>query len=336
MKSAIAIGTSIFIIFLVAFLLLGSWQEKPSFVPLRSINIGNALDAPKDIQWDVEMKKEYFSLIQEAGFNAVRLPIRFSDYAKESVDYKLDEEFMDEIDLYIEEALKHDLRIILDLHHFEEIMLHPEDNHELFLSIWEQLSTRYQDYSDDVIFELLNEPKENLNGEQWNQYIKDALAIIRQTNPSRKVIVGPGHYNSLDYLKALELPEDPHLIVTFHYYEPNDFAFQGNPYHQGFEDLHGIEWNAEDEEVDYIKRRFTIVKEWADARNLPVYLGEFGINKEAPYESRIRWTAIVRQQAEEHGFSWGYWELASSFGIYDPKTGEWDQRMLDALLSTND
>ena len=70
-------------------------SRKTSF--RKCINIGNALEAPKNISWDVTMKAEYFDIIKNAGFDSVRLPVRFSDYVNEKT-YILDEEFMKEID----------------------------------------------------------------------------------------------------------------------------------------------------------------------------------------------------------------------------------------------
>ncbi len=297
----------------------------------RSINIGNALDAPRDNPWDVTMKAEYFKAIKNAGFDTVRLPVRFSDYGKNAPNYELDASFMEQIDSYIKEALENNLTIILDFHHFDEIMQNPEQYHDCFIKIWEQLSVRYQDYPSKLIFEILNEPKDNLQGELWNTYLAEAISVIRKTNPDRQIMVGPDNYYSIDRLEALRLPDDPNLIVSFHYYEPSNFTFQSNPY-LGFPDVHNLDWNGDANEQNHIKMRFTLVKKWADEHDVPIYLGEFGANKQAPYESRLRWTEEVRKQAEDFGFSWGYWELASHFGIYDPKTGEWDENMLRTLL----
>lgn len=68
------------------------------------MNIGNALDAPKGVPGDVTMKEEYFDIIKKAGFDSVRLPVRFSDYVNKNT-YILDEQFMKKIDKYINYAL---------------------------------------------------------------------------------------------------------------------------------------------------------------------------------------------------------------------------------------
>ena len=44
----------------------------------RGINFGNALDAPREGAWGVVLEEEYFGLVAEAGFDAVRIPVRWS------------------------------------------------------------------------------------------------------------------------------------------------------------------------------------------------------------------------------------------------------------------
>ncbi|MDU7441935.1 MAG: cellulase family glycosylhydrolase, partial [Clostridium sp.] len=155
----------------------------------KCMNIGNALESHPNITGDLQMKAEYFEIIRDAGFDSVRLPVRFSDYVDKTT-YVLDEQFMNTIDNYINYALNDNLTLILDMHHFEEIMEKPEDYKDMFLSIWDQLSSRYAGSSDKLVFELLNEPKENLEGELWNEYLKNAVEVIRSHDKKRKIIVG--------------------------------------------------------------------------------------------------------------------------------------------------
>lgn len=295
------------------------------------INIGNALEAPKNIKWDVQMDEEYLSLIKEAGFDCVRLPVRFSDYINNNNE--LDEEFMEKIDYYINYALDLELKVILDFHHYIEIMNDPLKHKDSFESIWRQLSERYKKYPPELLFELLNEPKDNLTGEVWNNLIKDGVKIIRETNKYRTIIVGPSEFNSLYSLNKLILPEDENILLTFHYYEPNNVTFQGSPYHEGYEELNNIEWRGTEEEIKYLEDRFKIVKEYAEKNNIKVFLGEFGVVKSAPEDTRKRWIEFVKNEALKNGFSYGYWELASEFGVYDIKTKTFNKELLEILTN---
>jgi endoglucanase len=297
------------------------------------INMGNALEAPKAMPWDVTLQDNYFTLIKQAGFDGVRLPVRFSDYAKDQPNAQLDEVFMKNLDEHIQFALKEHLYIILDFHHFNELMAEPEKYHELFLSIWHQLAHRYKEYPPQLVFEVLNEPHQNLSGDLWNTYLAEAVAIIRQENPDRYIVVGGENFNNIDGLEHLVLPKTNRLILTFHYYEPQEFTFQESPY-LGYESYQNIKWLGTTKERQRIADRLVLVQEWAKANHVPVLLGEFGVNEAVPEKMRVTWTTAVRKEAENNGFSWSYWEFGSIFGAYDIKKNQWHDFLLKALLHT--
>jgi endoglucanase len=78
-----------------------------------------------------------------------------------------------------------------------------------------------------VLFELLNEPQGQLTDDLWQEVMLTLLKTVRETNPDRFVIVGPGHVNGNDHLANLHLPDDDRrLIVTIHYYRPMSFTHQ--------------------------------------------------------------------------------------------------------------
>lgn len=329
------VGISCIIIVIVSLCLNYTYSKnnKKEVVNMkRGINIGNALESPKDFQWDVTLKNEYFHDIKDAGFDTVRIPVRLSDYVEDDTTYKIDEEFFTKLDNHINYALDKGLVVILDLHHFQEIMENPQENKEKFLAIWEQVSVRYKSYAKELTFELLNEPIKNLSPDLLNEYLEEGLKIIRKTNPKRTVIIGPYNYYQIDYLDQLKVPKDPNIMVSFHYYEPDYFAFQGNIYHEGYEHLKDITWTKTEEEIKYLQDRFDKVQAWAEENQVSILLGEFGITKEAPRESRKLWIETVRKEAEKRNFAWAYWELASGFGIYDGESGNWDEEILNALI----
>lgn len=297
----------------------------------KGINIGNALDSPKDEDWGVDVELEYFDLIKDWGFDTVRLPVRFSDYVDEN--NVLDETFMQEIDSYVDYALDLGLVVILDLHHFNEIMEDPDAYLDTYVSIWEQLSERYQDYPNELVFELLNEPQGTMSSDDWNEILNIGIEIIRDTNENRNIIIDTYFYSSIDTLNELELPNDDYLIVSVHYYEPIEFTFQGNIYHEGFEYLSGITWTGTTEEISYLEERFQSVADWAAENQVDIFLGEFGVNDMVPDEYRAVWISAVTDMAEKYEFSWAYWEMASAFGFYDASTGVVNEAVLNALIN---
>ena len=299
----------------------------------RGVNLGNMLEAPDEGQWGLFVKEEYFDLIKEAGFDFVRLPVRWNTHAQQEAPYRIDADFFTRVDEVVNWALERDLAIIVDFHHYEEMMRDPWSSRERFLGIWRQVAEHYKDYPSNVVFELLNEPNDQLNASLWNQYLLEALAVVRETNPRRDVVIGPASWNAYDWVSTLDVPDDEHLIVTFHYYLPFQFTHQGAEWVEGSGPWLGTTWAATDAEKAEISAHFDSVLYWAQRHNnVRILLGEFGAYSRADLPSRLRWTEFIAPEAERHGFAWAYWEFASGFGIYDPAAKVWREDLLNALI----
>jgi endoglucanase len=320
-------------------------QPEPTATPnvpvilQRGVNLGNMLEAPKEGEWGLTIQEEYFDLIKEAGFDFVRLPVRWNSHAEENPPFAIDPAFFARVDEVIGWALDHDLAIIIDFHHYEEMATDPWGHKERFLGISQQVAEHYKDEPSNVLFELLNEPNDQLNAALWNQYLAEALAVVRETNPRRDVVIGPASWNAYDWVSTLDLPDDKrsspvdeHLIVTFHYYLPFQFTHQGAEWVDGSDPWLGTTWEATEAEKADITAHFDSVAEWAQRHNVRILLGEFGAYSKADAVSRIRWTEFVAREAERHGFAWAYWEFGSGFGIYDPDGNVWREELLKALI----
>src|SRR5262249_7928843 len=158
-----------------------------------------------------------------------------------------------------------------------------------------------------------------LTDERWNAMVPTLLGEVRKSNPQRVVIVGPGHWNNLNHLEKLRLPEkDRRLIVTFHYYSPFEFTHQGASWVKGINKWKGRTWTGTPEQTEALRKDFAKAAAWSKEQRRPLYLGEFGAYSAADLESRARWLRAVAREAEKHGFSWAYWEFGSGFGVYDP------------------
>lgn len=276
-------------------------------------------------------KEKHFRLLKEAGFQSVRInlhPFRAMDSAN---NFALRQSWLDTLDWAVSNALANGLQVILDLHEFNAMGQDPEGNKERFLSFWRQISTRYKDAPNSVVFEILNEPNKGLTPALWNKYFREALEIIRSTNPERNVIIGPAFWNSVDRLKELDLPQnDRHIIVTVHYYKPMQFTHQGAAW-AGYKDKVGVSWGSESD-MKAVKEDFNRVAEWSKSNNRPIFLGEFGAYDRAPMESRVKYIEFVARTAESFGWSWAYWQFDSDFILWDMKADNWVEPILKALI----
>ncbi len=315
-------------------------QPEPTSIPNtpvilhRGVNFGNMLESPNEGEWGLYAQEGYFDLVKNAGFDFLRLPVSWDAHADGAQPCTIDPEFFFRVDQVLEWAMERNLTIILDFHNYDEMMSNPWGNEERFVAIWKQVSERYKDYPANLLFELMNEPNTALDAQLWNQYAGEALAVIRATNPTRDVVIGPTQWNSYGWISTLDIPDDPHLIVTFHYYEPFHFTHQGAEWvGEEAQGWLGTTWDATNAEKAEVISNFDSVADWSKRHgNVRILLGEFGAYSRGPQNSRVRWTTFVRDQAEAHGFAWSYWELAAGFGIYDPDAKVWRDDLLKALI----
>jgi len=279
------------------------------------------------------MQGAHFRQIREAGFSHVRIPLHpFARMAEAADGYRIDGKWLAVVDWALEQALTNNLTVILDFHEYHAMAREPEALKQKWLAFWRQMATRYASAPDTVLFELLNEPNRALTPELWNGFLVEALALVRESNPRRTVVIGPGEWNSIGKLGELVLPEDDrNIVVTVHYYEPHRFTHQGAPFEGRGEDV-GYPWNATEPERTAIERDFLTAQRWAMQHERPILLGEFGAYDRADMESRVRWTSFVARLAESHGWSWAYWQFDSDFVVYDIDAGKWVEPIRDALV----
>lgn len=297
----------------------------------RGINIGNALEAPNEGEWGVTVKDEYFKIIKDAGFDTVRIPIKWSAHAMTNPPYTIDKAFFDRIDHLVNQSLEQKLYTVINIHHFDELVKDPEAQKERFLSIWQQISEHYRDYPDKLYFEILNEPNGVLD-QYWNDYLAEAIKVIRKSNPDRVLIAGPGNWNNISALENFKLPEDDkNIIVTFHYYNPFWFTHQGAEWVDPSPPI-GKEWEGTDDQKQFIENEILTAVEWAKEHNRQLFMGEFGAYSKADMESRAKWTSFVARTAEKYDIAWAYWEFCSGFGAYDPVLNQWREPLLQALV----
>ena len=294
------------------------------------INFGNMFEAPSLGEWGVEPDSAYFRDIKSKGFASLRLPVRWSTHAMAAYPYTIDKAFMDTIRWAVDLALKNGLPIIVNIHHYEEIMTNPAAHEARFLAFWEQIATQFRNYPDSLYFEILNEPNGNFTPDIWNTYLAEGLAKIRETNPTRMVIIGTANWGGIGGLSQLQLPDDPNIILTVHYYEPFSFTHQGAGW-TGQDMPVGVKWDSTALQTAAIVNDMNTIKQYSQKNNVPVHIGEFGAIGNADDASRAKWTGCLQRVFDANGFSGAYWEYCSGFGVYDPALDCYHTGLLKAL-----
>jgi endoglucanase len=275
-------------------------------------------------------KPRAFRQIRLAGFSNVRIVLQTFEHM--DGDNRLPPQWMASLDAMVGAALDAGLTVILDEHDLMSCAADVEACRVKLPAFWSQVALRYRNAPNKVMFELLNEPHDQLTPERWNVLLAETLATVRQSNPTRTVVVGPGGWNGMEELPALKLPEnDRHIVVTFHYYHPFHFTHQGATWAGGMKDVRDVHWG---EPADYrlIDKEFDQVKAWGVTNRRPILLGEFGAFDPGPLPDRVKWTQAVARSAEAHGFAWTYWYFDGGFGVFDSDRGRWIEPILGALI----
>jgi endoglucanase len=333
---------------------------------MKGINLGNCFDAPAEGAWGTVISEKHFELAAAAGLDHVRLPVRFStpERTDPKAPYAVKEEFWKRIDWAIDQALSHKLGIIIDLHHYEEMMKEPAAHKERMLAIWKQIAERYAKRPPTVAFEILNEPTEKLEPKLLNEITKDAIKVIRAKNKTRLIFADSYFWANARRLAELDLPKDPNVIASFHNYEPILFTHQGAPWMDPrFQTRHVIFPGPPKEPLtplatatteswvgDWFKNYnekpaatnpggpagvfeyFDFASNYVKATGKRVYMGEFGAIEFADAQSRENYVWLVRTEAERRGFGWAYWDDGGSFKAMNPFAGTWNESLKKALL----
>ncbi len=255
--------------------------------------------------------------------------------------------------------------MVLDFHNYEEIQYHPDEHRERFFAIWRQIAARYRNCDSSVYYEVLNEPCVELNY-TWNEFLKDAVKEIRKIDPYHTLITSGAQWGNIYGLADLKMPEgEENIICTFHTYYPIPFTHQGVDFAtEEFRYMKGISWPGPPKKPLKIDRRlmkykwftewvnmyqtlpyeenpagptpilneFDLAEKWEKENSVPIWLGEFGVNKIADMQSRIKWTEFLVQECKKRGYTWAYWDFGGNCSVYNIKRGKWEEGLLKVLF----
>ena len=295
----------------------------------RCINLGSALEAPNEGDWGYIIEEEHLDLIKQAGFDTVRLPVRWSVHADTIAPYTIDPKLLARVDEVVGWAEAAGLQVIVNVHHYDALNEAPDTHEPRLDAIWDQLSSHYAGASDAVIFETLNEPHTNMTTPRTDAMNQRVLARLRAEHPDRWVILGTAFWGNLSALEESQPVYDPRVMLTYHDYSPMEFTHQG----AGWSDYEetDLRWGTRDDVAEMMTDLDKAVAVQERFR-MPVFVGEFGVYEGVPVEQRARWTRAMREGLEARGLSWCYWDFAGSLKAYDVGREAWLPEIKASLL----
>lgn len=284
--------------------------------------------------------------IAELGFDHVRMPIDEMHMWDEQG--KRDEGAFETLHDSIRWSLARDLKVVVDLHilrshHFnaaEKPLWTDPAEQERFVSLWRDLSNALRNYpTDKVVYELMNEPVAD-DPDEWNRLAAKAFYAVRELEPERSVMIGSNMWQGAGTFDELEVPDDPRIILSYHFYEPFMFThyktgwnfmkhYDGEVRYPGMilsrEQYETLPENLQGELERFVEATFDkqhleelMEKPLRKAREmgLPLYCGEFGVYSAAPDDDTVQWYADMLELFEKHDVSWANWNYKSDqFGF---------------------
>ncbi|MCR5203384.1 MAG: cellulase family glycosylhydrolase [Lachnospiraceae bacterium] len=260
-----------------------------------------AWGAPKTTQAMIDGYKQY-------GFNTVRIPVSWSNMIDENdPEYKINDAFMNRVEEVVNYCINADMYVIVNIHWdsgwWSQFGAGDKWNakaHARFTSFWTQISNRFKDYSDKLIFEAANEEfceafnheidsegyrksvdmTGNLDSDGWyqlsNELNQEFVDIVRASggnNEYRHLLIS-GIRTDIDLTcdERFKMPTDPKnpdvnkLSVSVHYYTPWDYCGNNQP---------TLEWGSDEDKQEMLDK-FTMMEKFTKA-GYGVMIGEYSV-----------------------------------------------------------
>lgn len=251
--------------------------------------------------------EEDFVVLKEEGVNCLRLPITYFEMA--NGDGSLKQTAFDRLDWFVEEAAKHGIYTLIDMHgafgsqngkdHSGDItypdvgdFFGNEDNIKKTIALWEAIATRYNGNPWVAGYDLLNEPGGALGTEQFEVYdrlYKAVRAIDQDHIIQMQAIWEPTH------LPNPTLYGWENVVYQYHFY--------------GWTDINNLDYQKAfiDSKVDFVNQQTNY--------NVPLLVGEF------TFFSNVDSWEYGLHVFDEQGWSYTSWTYKvagdnSSWGMY--------------------
>lgn len=283
--------------------------------------------------------KAMIDAVKSAGFNAVRVPVTWSQHIDDSNGYKIDEEWMARVKEVVDYVMDNDMYCILNVHHdvggsswLKASESNINSNKEKFESLWTQIADEFEGYSNKLMFEGFNEILDEDNNWVYpgksagdavntlNQIFVDTVRKTGGNNAERCLIVntyaaGTGSSQLDDFVVPTDTAENA-LMVEVHYYSPGSYCTEissdGNDQKVWTEN--GGKSTA-DGTLYNLYEHFT-------SKGIPVIIGEFGAANKDNESDRAEWAGYLVENAKKYGMKCFWWdgggkiESDSEYGYY--------------------
>lgn len=279
--------------------------------------------------------------VKDMGFQTIRIPVTWSIHC--DANGVVDPSWMARVKEVVGYAYDLGMYVILNSHHdnryydlggcAKSAQLR-EENIGRMQFLWRQIAEAFQEYDERLIFETLNEPRNEGSLWEWiggtkaerrvlfqlNREIVDTIRAAGGSNRTRYIMI-PGYaaLSSKRILEEMDIPEDDRVIISVHAYSPQEFAFSGTG--------SGVFDDRDRRELDQL---FALLNDTFIQRGIPVIIGEFGAVNKANPEDRCAWADCYVRGAKQYGIACVVWDNnagegtgSEKFGLYNRSERSW-------------
>ena len=319
-----------------------------------STAIGNpegSIDAEK--AWGNPVVTEaMIQAVKKAGFNAIRIPIRWQCHITDKQTMNIDPAWIARIKTVVGWCLDNDLKVIINAHHEKWLESNPtytykDDNCNKLALLWTNIASEFANYDNRLAFAGTNEvhikdnwkepTAENLAVQNaYNQTFVDAVRATGGNNAKRHLIVqtyvcNPWFgINNGDFIipKDLDGNGNNYMSVEFHYYQPWSYAGDCTYDYWGNFNKDTGDKPTDDEKTmtDFFDQ---VVNTWSN-KGLGIVIGEWGVtdhyksDSEKVHANMNYYCNFLTTEANKRGFSTFVWDN-NQFGNGSEKYGIFDR-----------
>ncbi|MBX7255389.1 MAG: cellulase family glycosylhydrolase [Candidatus Hydrogenedentes bacterium] len=288
-----------------------------------------------------------FALIQELGFNFVRLPMDYRGWVEPGDWTVFRESVLKEIDEAVGFGEKHGIHVQLNFHRApgytvaqpaeEKDLWKDEEAQRVCALHWAAFAKRYQGIPNRRLsFNLLNEPA-IISGDVHRKVIERIVGEIRKEDASRLIVCDGRYWARTAPTELLGLG----VAAATRGYEPMRISHHKAGWVDGADKWETPTYPLQtgtgriDKQALYERN----IVPWKDleAKGVGVMVGEFGAHNQTPHGVVLAWLKDNLELWREAGWGWAQWCFTGSFGILDSERAdvtyeEWNGHKLDRAM----
>jgi endoglucanase len=219
------------------------------------------------------------------------------------------------------------------------------DAQRKFPAYWQQIATYFAGKNEKLLFEALNEETDFANeGSTAKAYAtltrvnQIFIDTVRKTggNNAKRLLIVTGYNTDIEKTcaPAYKLPKDTlpgRMFISVHYYTPSPFCILEQDADWG----KMIPTWGTPEDVKQLETLFDKLKRFSTENDIPVYLGEFGVNHKKEPASRQRWLTAVALAATSRKMVPVFWDTGNDISRHPPYAADAEVlAMLGSLAAT--